>query len=40
MVKVESETNKKVKVVQTVKVVQKVKVVHELVLLLSMEYKI
>ena len=36
-VKVESETNKKVKVVQTVKVVQKVKVVHELVLLLSME---
>ena len=35
--KVESETNKKVKVVQTVKVVQKVKVVHELVLLLSME---
>ena len=37
MVKVESETNKKVKVVQTVKVVQKVKVVHELVLLLSME---
>ena len=31
MVKVESETNKKVKVVQ------KVKVVHELVLLLSME---